>query len=297
MVPVMTIFTSTGRRRELGAELRRIREGCGYNGLDMAKRLNWTSTMLSRAETGKRIMSTIEVATYTGVCGATGEQQDELLALVKEPDERRLKSHPGGVSDALRTLIFQESTASAIESFQPLYIPGILQTPEYTRAVFEQEGKLDPALIDGRVKIRMSRAEVLRRYNPAQCMLYVHEYALRTITGSPQVMHEQLLQLLFAMSRPQCAIRVVPASAGTIGLAISSFQIFHYPDDPSVVYVQNETTCEFLENREDLLAYRAVLDRIAGVALHDAQSRELIASIASDHERLGVAQHGGVAEE
>jgi hypothetical protein len=109
----------------------------------------------------------------------------------------------------------------------------------------------------------MSRAEVLTRSNPAQCSLYVHEYALRSVTGSPQVMHEQLLHLLFAMSRPQCAIRVIPVSAGSRGVPLGSFQIFHYPEDPPMVYVQNETTCEFLENGQDLLAYRAVVNRIA----------------------------------
>jgi transcriptional regulator with XRE-family HTH domain len=286
----MTIFTSTGRRRELGAELRHIREGRGYNGIDMAERLKWTSTMLSRAETGKRTMNTIEVATYTGLCGVTGEEQDKLLGLLAESDDYRLKAHPGQIPDALRTLMFYESTANVIESVQPLNIPGITQTPEYARALFEEGGWFDPATIEDCVSIRMSRREVLTRVDPALCTFYVHEYALRTMVGGPQVMHEQMLQMLFASSRPQCVIRVIPASAGSRGLTASAFQVFHYPEGPPVVYVQNETTCEFLENGEDLSAYQAVLNRVASVALNDAQSRSTIASMASQYEQLGVTE-------
>lgn len=247
--------------------------------------------MLSRAETGKRSMTTIEVATYTAVCGVTGEAQDELIALAEEPDYCRLKRHADEIPDALRTLIFHESTASAIESVQPLYLPGITQTPEYARALFEMGGKFDPAVIESRVATRMGRREVLTRHDPAQCSLYIHEYALRTMVGSPKVMCEQLLHLIFAGTHAQCAIRVVPASAGAHGVSMSSFQIFHYPEGPPVVYVQNETTCEFLENGQDLLAYQAVLNRVASVALTDAQSSQMIEALAGDYERQGATQH------
>jgi transcriptional regulator with XRE-family HTH domain len=295
----MTIFASTGRRRELGAELRRIREGRGYTGQEMAERMSWTPTMLSRAETGKRTMSTIEIATYTGVCGVTGKEQDELLALAGERDDYRLKRHAGRVPDALRALIFQETTASGIEGFESIYLPGIAQTPEYARALFEMGGLYDEAGVDRLVEIRMSRREVLTRFNPAQCTFYVHEHALRSMVGSPQVMAEQMLHLVFATSRPQFVIRVIPASAGARGQSLSTFQIFHYPEDSPVIYVQNETTCEFLEDSQDLLAYQALLNRLATVSLDDAHSRAFVAAMASEYEQ-GAAQHGrspGLAQE
>src|ERR1700749_4994538 len=100
----MSEFVSTARRRELGAELRRIREGRGFNGLDMALRLGWAPSMVSRAETGKRPMTQIEVATYTALCGIAGKQLTELLSLADEPDDNRLKPHDGRVPDELSTL-------------------------------------------------------------------------------------------------------------------------------------------------------------------------------------------------
>lgn len=129
----MSELTSTGRRRELGSDLRHLREHRGFNGTEMASRLKWTSTMLSRAETSKRPMTEIEVATYTGVCGVTGAEQDVLLDLAREPDDYRLKPHLGQLPDQLRSLIFHEATASRIESYQPIFIPGVTQTEGYAR--------------------------------------------------------------------------------------------------------------------------------------------------------------------
>lgn len=291
----MSIFTSTARRRELGAGMRRCRECRGYTGMELAERLEWTTTMLSRAETGKRPMTIAEVASYTAMCGVSGEEQRALLALVDEPDQYRIKSHAGQLPDELRSLIFAESTASAIESFEPIFIPGMLQTREYARALFAGNGTVDD--IDRWADIRMSRREPLTRYNPALCTFLVHEHALRMQVGAPKVMVEQLLHLVFSTGRPQCSIRVVPASAGSRGVAPGSFQIFSFPEDNPVIYQEHQTTGEFLENRQDLDVFRTVLRRLATVALDEAQSTQWMADLATDFERRGAAEHEGVAEE
>ncbi len=95
----MSDYVSTARRRELGAALRRIRERRGLNGQDMATRLGWAPSMVSRVETGKRPMTLVEVATYTGLCNVAGEEQVELLSLAIEPDDYRIKPHDGEMPD------------------------------------------------------------------------------------------------------------------------------------------------------------------------------------------------------
>jgi hypothetical protein len=134
---------------------------------------------------------------------------------------------------------------------------------------------------------------VLTRANPVVCTLYVHEHALRMPVGGAQVMAEQMLHLVFATGRPQCSIQVVPASAGSRGMTASPFRVFRYTDDPPMVYVQNETTSEFLESGKDLKVYQAVLNRLATVALNDAESRAFIADMAAEYERQGVADGPG----
>jgi transcriptional regulator with XRE-family HTH domain len=283
----MSELVSTARRRELGAALRQLREQHGFNGLDMALRLGWTQTMVSRIETGKRPVTPMEVVKYTSACGVHDAQQDALIQLADEPDDYRLKLHDGKLPDELRALIFHESTANTIENYETIYISGILQTEDYARAIFEAAGLFDATGIENRIKVRMARREVLTRVYPAQCEFFVHESALRVPIGGPRVMGEQMLHLLFASSRPQCSIRVVPASAGAYGLAFGSFHIFGYAEGAPVIYVEHQTTSEFLESPQELRSFRSTLKRLATVALDDARSREYIARLADDYERQG----------
>jgi hypothetical protein len=92
-------------------------------------------------------------------------------------------------------------------------------------------------------------------------------------------------------NRPECAIRVVPVAAGARGAASGTFQIFDFKEDPAAVYLQHDTTSEFLETDEEVARCRGILKRIATVALDGAQSREFLAMLASDFERQGDARH------
>jgi hypothetical protein len=146
--------------------------------------------------------------------------------------------------------------------------------------------------IDDLVEVRMGRSDlVIKRLKPPRCLFLVHENVLRMPVGGPRVMHEQLLHLLFLGNRVECAIRVVPISAGATGAACCSFQLFGYKEDPPMVYLQNETTSEFLENDEEVARYSRILKRVTTVALDGAQSRALIAATASEYERQEEAQH------
>jgi Domain of unknown function (DUF5753) len=83
-----------------------------------------------------------------GICDAPDDDLQQILRIVNEPDDYRLQLHDGRISDQLRTLIFFESTATQIRSFEPILITGILQTADYARAVFEEAGVEDPSSIE-----------------------------------------------------------------------------------------------------------------------------------------------------
>jgi transcriptional regulator with XRE-family HTH domain len=295
----MSELQSTGRRREVGAALKRIRQDRGLPAYRLAEQLDRTPSHISRSEAGKRRVTDVDAGHYLGMCGVPKGELLEVLKVVNEPDEYRLQLHDGRIPDELQTLIFLESTATQIHSFQPIYLPGVTQTAAYARAVFLETGLFDPSQIDLPVQIRMSRTTLLARPKPPLCMFFVHENALRSPVGGARVMGEQILHLLFLGNRRECAIRVVPTSAGARGMADGSFQIFGYKADPSLVCVQHETTSEFLETEEEVASYRSVLKRVASVALDGAQSREFLAGLASDFERQGDAQGdtGGLEEE
>lgn len=293
----MSEWTSTARRRELGAALRRLRERCGISGQEMAARLQWTPSVLSRMENGKRPVTAMEVVKYTSVCGVFGAEQDALIRLADEPDDYRLKCHEGKIPDELRALMFHEQTASKIEVLEPIYLPGLLQTHDYIRALLKVNRHIDPADIDNLVLLRLARREALTRIDPAQSEFFVHENAMRMLVGSAKIMTEQMLHLLFVSGRPQCSIRVIPRSSHADGAVIGSFHIFSYRDGAPIIYVEHQTTSEFLENSKDLDAYRATLERVASVALSEPESRSFIVELASDFERQGVPTDGSAGDE
>jgi transcriptional regulator with XRE-family HTH domain len=297
----MSEIQTTGRRREVGAELKRIRTLTHQPAYKVAERLGWTPSHISRSEAGKRRVTDVDAGHYLGICDASDDELQRLLKTVNEPDDYRLQIHNGRISDQLGTLIFLESTAAEIRSFEPIYIPGIAQTPDYARALFEEGGVVEQSSIDGYVKARTNRTVLLTGPKPPRCWYYIHENALRMPIGSPRVMSEQLLQLLMLGNRPECVIRVVPVSAGGRGVVCGGFQVFGYKEDPAVVCVLHATTSEFLEADDEVASYRRSLQRVASVALDGAQSRAFLASLASDYERLGDAwddsrEPGGMAQ-
>jgi transcriptional regulator with XRE-family HTH domain len=290
---------TTGRRREVGAELKRIRQQIPLPAYKVAEKLGWTPSHISRSEAGKRRVTDVDAGHYLGICDAPDAELQEILKIVNEPDEYRLKLHEGGLPDELRSLTFHENTCTQMHSFEPIYIPGVVQTANYARALFLAGGRIDPPRIEGLVQVRKARSRVLDKPKPPNCMFFVHEHALRSPVGGPRVMNEQLMHLLFMGDRPECAIRVVPASAGAPGMACGPFLIFGYKEDPPLVFLEHTTTSEFLENAYEVANYRNILSRVASVALDGVRSREFLAELAGNYERQGDAQGdaGGLAEE
>jgi transcriptional regulator with XRE-family HTH domain len=298
----MSELQTTGRRREVGAELKRIRQQTDLPAYKVAAKLGWTPSHISRSEAGKRRVTDVDAGHYLGICDAPDADLQELLKIVNEPDDYRLQIHDGRLPDELRTLAFYESTATHIRSFQPIYFPGVAQTEAYARALFEETGLEDPDLVEVSIQVRLGRSVVVTKPDAPKCMYFIHENVLRTPVGGPDVMNEQILHLLFLGNRPECAIRVVPFSAGGRGLAAGSFQIFGFKEDPPSVYLQHETTSEFLETDAEVARYRHILKRVATVALDGPESREFLAAVASDYERQGDARHAnreprGLAQE
>lgn len=284
--------SSTGRSRELGQELRRVREVAGYQGNELAARLGWSPSKVSRLETGKSRATEVEITTYLVFCGVVGDELTRLLDLGREADPGyRLASHHEKLPDELRSLVVEENTAAAITDYESIFIPGLAQTEDYAHALIRDGSPLSDKGIEARVQARLDRQGVFKRMDPTRCTFLVHENALRTVVGGPAVMHEQLLHLLFLDTRPQCTIRIVPASAGNRGLAPHGFRIMDYADHPPVAYVETLTASLFLEQRPDIALYRARLNRIDRVALDEGHSREVLALLASEYDRMGEGDH------
>ena len=277
---------SDARGRELGGELREVRLAKNLKMLDIAKATGWSESKVSRLEAGMRGTTELDVAVFLTVCGVKQGEFDRIIELAKKTsDSYWLRPHEQELQEELRSLIVQETTAMAVISYEPHLVPGLLQTERYLRTLFHQDSTIPEDAIERRVQARLTRQGLLRRQNPPHCTFFIHEHALRLSVDHPTVMNDQLLHLVFASSRPQCTIRVVPASTKFFGSVGCAFRLMTYAGHPPVVYVPTETLGLFLENREHIARYRELLGKLDEAAFGVGESRQWLATLASEYDR------------
>lgn len=272
--------------RELGCELRRVRERTDLSGHHLARLLGWSPPKLSRLETGKRGTSEVDVAIFLARCGASAEELDRLMRLARLTDEAyRLQHHGDKLPDELLSLIKLETTAAEIVSYEPVVIPGLLQTEPYVRELLRWGKNSTGPAFESRVNARLARQVIFNRPWSTRLTFFVHEHALRAVVGDTRLMHEQLLHLILTSSLPRCRIRVVPASAAPVGMFGGSFRFMDLVEDPPVVYAQVHTASLFLEDAVEIARYCELLDDLGLAALNEGQSREWLATLASEYDR------------
>jgi hypothetical protein len=252
----------------------------------MARRLGWSTTQVSRVETGARYISPADVAIYLASCGVPRDEMDPILELAGEARaDHRLRSHGEKLPDELTTVIFHETTAAEIDSFELAVVPGLLQTEDYTRALLRESGIYAGESIEFRVRARMDRQGLLRRPEPPYCVFLIHENALHTPIGNSRIMHEQLLQLVFLAAWQRCSIRIVPVSAGGRGMVYAPFRLLKYSDHDPVAEIEQDAVTLFLDGEAHIKRYLQMLDRLGRAAFDEEESRRVLVDLASEFDR------------
>ncbi len=273
----------TVRSRELGEGLRRAMERAGLNGRQAAHQLGLSPSWISRLLTGKRSATPVQVAGFLALCRVTGTERDRLLALC---DEQHIpgwfQQHGSRLPQQLVTLIDHETKATAITEFHPLGVPGLLQTGHYARAVLRRARNVPAEEVDDRVAARLARQSLLSRDYPPQLTFYLHEFVLRLPVGGPVVMSDQLHHLLRVSMLPCVTLRVVPAALGAHAAMTGAFTLMEFADFRPVVYLESTTSSLFLEQPVEIEAYQQILAALAQTAVGEGQSRELIATVATE---------------
>jgi transcriptional regulator with XRE-family HTH domain len=266
---------STARARELGAELRKLRESTGLSGVDFAKVIGWSNSKVSRIEFGLRGITEIDIVRYAAYCRATPAEMDDLV------DRCREAEIPGfWLSKRLSTLVFHETTAVSSVSYDPLVVPGLLQTEGYIKALMGRD-KLAPKDAEYWINARMDRQELLDR---RQFSFFIHEQALRLPVGDDQLMNEQMLKMVLLAEHPWISVRIVPMAAGASGAFGGEVVLLHFAEAPPLLHFGSGPISFFLEDHSYVAAYRERLAAISEVALDRGESREMLAAMASEFD-------------
>ncbi|GGQ93053.1 helix-turn-helix domain-containing protein [Streptomyces asoensis] len=277
------------RRRKLGAELRNLRTRAGLTSGEAARLVGWHQSKVSRIETGISGSKPADVRLLLDAYEVADPQLRELmLALAGAADGGGGRDHwwhayRGVLPPAYRDFISLESQASAMRTLETTVVPGLLQTPEYARAVTGAavEGA-DEDQLDTLVEVRMARQDVLRATPPLELNAVLDESVLRREVGGPEVMARQLGRLVEAARLPQVRLQVLPFAAGAHIGVTGPFVIFSFSrtSDLDVVVLDHLTSSLYLERKEDLQAYTEAFNALRAHALSPGDSSDYIAAIA-----------------
>ena len=274
------------RRKRLGIELRRLREQAELTCEDVGQRLECSGTRISRMETGRISVRPGDVRELLEVYGVTGAEADSLVQLAREARRKGWwHTYARVLPHWFEAYIGLESEAVRLRDFQPMVIPGLLQTEDYARAVLRAAPHAGSSPeIDRQVALRMERQKILSQDCPPDLWVVLSESVLRIQVGGLAVMRAQLHWLAEVAGQPNLTLQVLPFAAAAHVHPISPFTILEFPDagDPAVVYLEHLTGSLFLENEDDVRRHRVIFDHLCAEALSTGQTAGLIARMAAE---------------
>jgi transcriptional regulator with XRE-family HTH domain len=279
----------TVRRMLIGAQLRRLRNANGISREQAAEAIRASAWKIHRLENGQVSFKERDIVDLLRLYGvADPGEVAAFVILVREANQ------PGWwhqYNDLLpqwfKTYVDLESTAVMIRSYEAQFVPGLLQTEEYMRAVI-RDAHLDESSeeVERRIALRMARQVLLTQEHAPRLWAVVDEGALRRPVGGPDVLRAQLERLIEAAELPNVRLQVLPFAAGAHPAMVGAFSILRFPEPelPDVVYLEHLTNAIYLEKREDVEEYLHVIDTICLRAARPDRTIEILGRILKENE-------------
>lgn len=267
----------------LGKRLQDLREKAGLTLEQAAKALRVNATTVRRMERAEVGLKLLYVERLLETYGVERTEIDDFVQLAEEANR------PGWwhrfrdvLPDWFSVYVSLEGAAYLIRAYEPHFVPGLLQTEDYARAVlqvgFPAASRQE---LDRRVALRMERQELLRRPDAPRLWVVLDETVLRRPVGGSAVMRAQIDRLAEAAALPHITVQIVPFSAGPHPGMFGPFQLFRfrYPELPDIVYSEALTGAAYLDERDDVVAYLEALDRMGTQAVPASRTESLLAAL------------------
>lgn len=276
----------TVRLRRLAAELRRLRNVADLTREDVSDKTGINNATLYRIETARARPQMRTLTTLLSLYEVDQEQREYLIDLCRDATTQGwLRPYHSELPEEYTAFISFEDEAQGVRNYESLFIPGLLQTEDYARAVVR--GVLPSATddeVEDRVRARMGRQGVLAKATPVKMWAVVDEATLRRVVGGITVMCDQLARLAEAVKAPNVTFQVIPFGAGAHPGMPGQFIVLDFADpmDTDLIYIDTMAGDLFLESDADIARYRTVFDNLVAVALSPNDSASLVAEIASE---------------
>jgi transcriptional regulator with XRE-family HTH domain len=274
----------TVRRFVVGSQLRRLREAREISREAAAYAIRGSASKISRMELGRVSFKKRDVADLLTLYGvADSGQRDTLLRMADQAnDPAWWQTYEDVLPGWFHTYVGLEEAASLIRTYEVQFLPGLLQTEGYARAVIAAGGpELSEEEVERRVDLRMRRQRVLTRADPTHLWAVLDEVALRRLSGERSVVQAQLRHLLAGSDRQNVAIQMMPLQPASPAVDGGSFSILRFPDPelPDVVYVEQLTGAQYLDKPKHVDRYVQVMNRLTLEALPPEATADVMAKM------------------
>jgi hypothetical protein len=274
----------TVQRMLVGAKLRRLRTDLGLTRERAAEHIRASAWKIHRLENGQVGFKERDLLDLLDLYGVQDREEiADTLALAREANHPGWWQHYGDVLPAwFRAYVDLESAASLIRSYEGQFIPGLLQTDDYIRAVVQGAHLTHaPEEVGRRVRLRMARQIVLTREQPPRLWAVIDEAALRRPVGGREVMRGQLERLIEATKLDNVTLQVLPFGTGAHPAMAGAFSILRFGDQelPDVVYLEHLTGASYLEKRDEVERYLDIIEILCVEAEPPDQTVELLQQI------------------
>jgi transcriptional regulator with XRE-family HTH domain len=268
----------------LGAQLRRLREAANISREDAGYHIRASGSKISRMELGRVSFKERDVTDLLELYGVTNAgERDKLVQLCHEANAPAWwQKYQDVVPDWFAVYVGLEEAAQLIRIYEVQFVPGLLQTEDYARAVVQQGAPgLDPAEVERRVAVRMGRQQLLTKDNPPKMWAIVDEAALRRPMGGREVLIAQIERLMDAVSEPYVTLQIMPFRYGGHAAEGGAFTIMRFPeaDLPDMVYMEYLTGALYLDKPDEVERYAAVMERLSVAGTSPDKTRELLAGM------------------
>lgn len=282
----MAATSGAPRGRALAAALRDARLSQEIGLRDLARHIGISHTLVSQWERGHRLPKVEDVATVLTGIGVSSAERGRIIELARNAGENDwLASGMPGMSQQMAGMLECERAASEIVDWEPLLVPGLLQTSDYARAILGA-GNVQPEQVETQVVFRAGRRDIVNRRRPTQLRALIGEPALHLQVGGPEVLVHQLRFLQeVAESWDAVTVQVVRNDVGWHPGASGPFVFYEFDDGPPIVLLEHHRSSVFLSNDEDLSEYRRAADSLRKeVAMDPEASAEFIAGVVEELE-------------
>jgi hypothetical protein len=256
-------------------------------GDQVADRVGWSASKLSRIENAHTVPGDAEIRQLLDLYEVEGHYADELFVLAQEAAGKGWwETYSPTLPPDYASLIGLEAEAQAALSWEPLIVPGLLQTGDYAREVtngyLERIDPVPPSETRRRVEARLARQRVLTRDNPLRLSVVLDQSVLHRRFGDRSVMRAQVKRLLDLSERDNISLRILPLDGrhpiGTGAFVLLQFGEIHDFTYQDVVYIENLTGGRYVEEEDEVFRYKRSFDRLSDLAQDEEKSREILAA-------------------